>query len=134
MGRPSIYSEEVVAEILRRISAGESLVSVCRDDHMPHRDTVYDWLDQNADFSDRYARARARQADAVAEMAVEEALQAEDPQMGRLAFDARKWWAAKVAPTKYGDRTVMSGDASAPISQEIRIITGVPRLEDDAPP
>lgn len=104
MGRPSIYSEEVAAEIMRRISAGESLVSICRDERMPCRDTVYDWLDSDAAFSDRYARARERQAHAIAEQAVEDAQAASDPQLGRLAFDARKWFAAKVAPKVYGDK------------------------------
>lgn len=44
------------------------------------------------------------QAHAVAEKGYHDALIAEDAQKGRLAFDAAKWFAAKLAPKVYGDK------------------------------
>lgn len=69
IGRPSLYTEELAEEILERIAAGESVTSICRDEHMPDRSTVFEWADPEcpttevpADFSDRYKRARRNQA------------------------------------------------------------------------
>jgi hypothetical protein len=68
MGRPTIFNEEVAAEIERRLARGQSLKRMCAEqDHLPHRDTVNDWLDKYPDFSDRVASARARGAHALIE-------------------------------------------------------------------
>lgn len=50
------------------------------------------------------ARAREAQAHAIAEMALEEAVNAKDAGLARLAFDARRWFAGKMMPRTYGDR------------------------------
>jgi hypothetical protein len=39
----STYTPEIAAEILRRLSEGETLVAICREDGMPGRSTVHDW-------------------------------------------------------------------------------------------
>lgn len=129
-GRPSLYKPETVAEILKRISNGESLRKITRDDHMPHMDTVYLWLLKHPEFSDQYARAREEQAETLADEII--ALADEDPiqvvddkgvarvdsawvtwQKNRV--DARKWVASKLKPKKYGDRTTLAGDAENPV-------------------
>lgn len=43
MARPSKFSEEVLQEICHRMSQGEPLAVICRDDHMPGVTTVHDW-------------------------------------------------------------------------------------------
>lgn len=110
IGRPSKYSQELVNEICRRIAEGESLRQICRDNDMPSAETVRVWLLEKEEFSAQYARAREAQADLLAEQTVEIA---DDPKSGvdavsvahaRLRIDARKWYAGKVAPKKYGDK------------------------------
>lgn len=103
-GRPSSYTPEMGAEICRRIGDGESLRSICRADGIPHMATVFRWLEADAAFREQYARARERQAHVMAEMAVEDATTAADAQLGRLAYDARKWFAGKLLPKVYGER------------------------------
>jgi len=46
-GRPSIYSNELRDEICRRLADGESLRSICRDDHIPSRPTIARWAYEN---------------------------------------------------------------------------------------
>ena len=59
MGRPSIYTTELADEICTRLANGESLRSICRDDHIPARITVVDWIIKNREgFADQYAHAR----------------------------------------------------------------------------
>lgn len=57
-GRPSIYSDELAAEICERLANDESLNTICRDDHMPTRQAVHEWIADDRDgFRDKYARA-----------------------------------------------------------------------------
>jgi hypothetical protein len=111
MGRSSIYSDELAAEICERLAAGESLNAICRDERMPSRKVIHEWVaDDRNGFRDKYARAREMQADHYADKIAEiadETKRSTAPdraQIGRLELDALKWSAAKLAPKKYGDR------------------------------
>ena len=86
------------------IGSGLTLQDICRLDDMPDRSTVYEWLGKYPELSDMYARAREERADMVADEIVMIADTADDPNKARVQIDARKWWAAKVNPKKYGDK------------------------------
>lgn len=62
MGRKSSFTKKVGDEICLRISQGESLRSICRDESMPPKVTVLRWLlsDQPlySGFRAQYAQAR----------------------------------------------------------------------------
>lgn len=58
---------EVADEICRRLGEGETLRNICRDEHMPARRTVYDWIDQFPEFAKQLEVARQIGADAIAE-------------------------------------------------------------------
>jgi hypothetical protein len=103
-GRPSDYTPALATEICERmIESDHGLEQVCAADDMPHVSTVYRWLQAHADFREQYTRAREAQGHVQAERALRDALTADDPQKGRLKFDARKWAASKLAPKQYGD-------------------------------
>lgn len=67
MARPSKRSPQVEDEICRRLSEGETLRAICRDEGMPPWRSVYDWIAQDEGFAARFARAREVGADAIAE-------------------------------------------------------------------
>jgi hypothetical protein len=138
MGRPTKYSPEITAEILTRITEGESLRSIVKDAHMPPQATVYEWLVAKPDFAEQYAYARDQQAETLADEII--ALADEKPQEvtddkgnGRIdngwvtwqknRVDARKWVASKLKPKKYGDRVTHAGDAENPL--EIKASTEI---------
>lgn len=112
MGRPSSYSTEVADMICAEIAQGAALYKLCERDDMPDNATVYRWLEQHAEFRDKYARARDQQQDREVDHIVVIADEAEDANLARLRIDARKWRASKLAPKKYGDKveTVHSGE------------------------
>lgn len=104
---------------------GESLRTICLADDMPTRSTVHLWLAKHQEFSDRYAIARARQADTIFDEILDIAddgsndwMQRHDDEGGnigwkengeaiarsRLRVDVRKWMAGKLRPKKYGDK------------------------------
>jgi hypothetical protein len=141
MGRPSDYSEAVADAICERLADGESLRAICADEAMPHRATVFRWLEAHPAFRDQYARAREEQAEALADEIVgiadeectmvrgskhpnakadddgdlEVAFDATAVARNRLRVEARKWVASKLKPKKYGDRMTHAGDADAPV-------------------
>ena len=141
MGRPSIYTPALAAEICSRLAEGESLRSICRDDAMPSIPSVFLWLSQKPDFSEQYTRAREEQADVHADAIV--AIADETPEIEEVVdrhgnvvdmklhsayvqwqknrIDARKWVASKLKPKKYGERVQVAGDAESPIKIEAEV-------------
>lgn len=66
MARPTVYTKEVADEICQRIAAGESLRTICADEHLPAKSTFLMWLGQAEPpegLLDQYARARDIQID-----------------------------------------------------------------------
>lgn len=152
MGRPTIFSLEMASIILGRLANGESLRSVCRDEAMPDRSTVYGWaLDNIEGFSSQYARAREMQAHALADDILEIAddgtndwMRRNDPenpgwqangehlQRSKMRQDARKWNAAKILPKVYGDRVQQEhvGPDGGPVKFEtVRRVIVDPKAE-----
>lgn len=71
MARPSLYTPELVATIAERLSNGEPLAKICREEGMPHPSTVRDWMATHPDVSRAIARAREDGHDALAQEALE---------------------------------------------------------------
>jgi hypothetical protein len=121
-GRPTSYTEGKAQEICMMIEQGMTLTSICNLPDMPHISTVYDWQELFPEFGERYARARARQADTLASRVLDEAMTSHDAQIGRLRMDALKWTASKLAPKKYGDKVEIESNAN----QNFKISFSVP--------
>jgi hypothetical protein len=142
VGRPSSYTEQIGDAICERIADGESLRSICTDEDMPNKATVFRWLAANDQFRDQYARAREVQADslfddilAIADDRSNDWVEkrgsdgevigwqenGEALRRSVLRVDARKWMAGKLQPKKYGDKQQMevTGKDGAPIEQAL---------------
>ena len=127
-GRPTDYSAELATSICEKLAEGKSLRGICADESMPAESTVRKWaIEDREGFYAQYARARETQADVLAEEIVQisdeqavcysETGNAFDPDVNRdrLRIDARKWFASKVAPKKYGDKLELAGNPENPI-------------------
>lgn len=66
MGRVTTFTQEKADEIARRLSEGEPLAQICRDDGMPDRTTVYRWGEADPEFAQHIARARDNGHDVIA--------------------------------------------------------------------
>lgn len=107
-GRPSEYTAEQADSLCAWVAEGRSLRSWCRQNDRDAQ-TVYRWLRENKDFHTRYARAHEDRADSLADEIVEIADESqfgtlEQIQAARLRVDARKWIAAKLRPSKWGEQ------------------------------
>ena len=120
------FTEEQTAqikeEICQRVSGGETLRSICREEGKPSWVTIYRWIELDEEFKLRFARARDLGFDAIAEEALEiantpcEGIKYEDGPMGskqvredmlghrKLQIETRLKLLAKWSPKKYGER------------------------------
>ena len=151
MGRPTEFSDEVADANLERIAGGESLVSVCRSDDMPHRATVFRWIadPSRPEFRDMYARAREAQAEYMADEILEiaddsshdvktierkgelvEVVDHDVVQRSKLRVDTRKWLLSKLAPRKYGDKLELGSDPDKPVVTRIERVIVDPANRD----
>lgn len=131
-GRPTVMTLEVKDTIIRRVTTGEGITRMCREDPaLPNQGTVYEHLAKDRVFAERYARAKEAQMDAMAEEIMDIAddgsndtytdaegfdhVNYDHIQRSKLRVDTRKWLMAKLAPKKYGEKQEITvGPKEAP--------------------
>ena len=136
------YSPELVASILDRVANGEPLSRVCSGNDAPTRKSFFEWVIKYPEIKEQYEMAIAMRADLYAEQTV--AISDEDiatvirgddgetevvfdstaVARNRLRVDARKWYASKLAPKKYGDRVEQVHSGAIGIGQVLAELDG----------
>ena len=116
VGRPTKYSSEIAEEICVRLAMGESLIKICKDQHMPHRKTVMYWAyTPNHEFCDTYKRAREMQQehflDEIIEIADDSSQDFENGEFNRehvqrskLRIETRRWIMERLGQKLYGNK------------------------------
>lgn len=136
MGRPTLYNDVLLDQIVERLAGGEPMAQICRDEGMPTARTVRNWMNTRGEsvFS---AIAGARE-DGEDWLAAECLLIADTPRLGivekhemvegqmvlterkaedmlghrRLQIETRLKLLAKWNPKKYGEKLDLSGTVS----------------------
>jgi hypothetical protein len=108
-GRPSLYSAELVETIADRLSKGEPMAVICRDEGMPAYRTVKDWMDSRPEVSAVIARAREEGFDVIATDCLE------------IADDARNDWMERAADE--GDAVALQFNGEHVQRSKLRIET-----------
>lgn len=122
-GRPSKFTPEIAAEICARLSKGEPMAVICRDEGMPSVQTVSEWRGKDETFSGSIARAREEGFDALAAQCLDiadetsndtvtvgsdenarEAANTEWIARSKLRIETRLKLLAKWDPKRYGER------------------------------
>lgn len=131
MGRTSTFTQEIADEICERLSKGEPLAQICRDEHMPAARTISDWKEAHEEFGTEFGRARDDGFDAIALQALDIADEtAKDAHKGkageaipnnewiarsRLRVETRLKLLAKWDPRRYGDKQLLGSDPDNPL-------------------
>jgi hypothetical protein len=112
----SRYNPELASTILTRVSEGETLRQVARDEGVPES-SIRQWIRSDIDgLAARYAQARTMQIDSWADEIVTVAYDLTiDPAEKRVRCDQLRWLLSKLAPTRYGERLLVAGDAENPV-------------------
>ena len=128
-GRPTRYTDAIAEEICQRLSEGEPLAQICRDDHMPQRRTVYGWETTQEGLKAHIARAREDGYDAIAQRLRETARGAgestDDVQRDKLIVDTDLKLLAKWSK-RYGDRQQLGFDPDSKLPESITVNFNVP--------
>lgn len=129
MGRHIFYTPELGETICARLMDGESLRAICLSDDMPNRGTVVRWMEGDAEFAAKCARARVLQADLMDDMILDTALActSETAAADRVKIGAFQWRAARLMPKVYGDKQMHTGPDGGPAV--LNFFSGVPRPE-----
>ncbi|MDQ0558695.1 hypothetical protein QO004_000470 [Rhizobium mesoamericanum] len=151
MSRLSDYTEELASKICEMIADGKSLRSICRDEGMPSKSTVFGWLadERYSSFRTKYALAREAQADTLFDEMLdiaddgsndwmekkfgEETRWVENGEAMRrsdIRIKTRQWMAAKMRPKVYGDRLDLDVNAKVGFVVGARPVTEEQWLEE----
>ncbi len=111
---------------------------------MPSTDTIYKWRYRHSEFADKYALAKAKQAELMAEQLIDIAdegindtyiddygkqqIDTDVIARSRLRVDTRKWYASKLAPKIYGDQVNQVQKENEDLKKELEEL----RLQLDA--
>lgn len=139
MPAETTFTQEVADIICERIADGESLRSICQDEELPNKSTVFRWLEEQPAFATKYAHAREAQADSLFDDMLSIADNAENDWMekhfgedsrwvengevlrrSQLRISTRQWMAAKLRPKKYGEKisAELTGADGGPIEMK----------------
>lgn len=122
MGRPSKYTTELGDDICELIATTEMSLHKIAKKFNVSPSSIFKWLSENSEFSDKYARAKEMQAELFASQIIDiadERSNDSDPENGnvyvqrdRLRVDSRKWIVSKLLPKKYGDKVSVDNNIS----------------------
>jgi hypothetical protein len=152
MGRKSTFNQKDAAEIAARLSKGEPLAVICRDEWLPHDNTVRDWAAADPEFAVAIARAREAGFDQIALDALAiadevrfdtkagpndtEQCNSEWISRSKLRVETRLKLLAKWDPKRYGDKTTteLTGPNGGPIQTEATAneLASLPKEKRDA--
>jgi hypothetical protein len=119
MGRHSEFTQEIADEICTRLSKGEPLAVICRDEDMPSVSTVNNWKAASEPFSVAIARAREEGFDQIAADCLDIADESNNDTLytengdrpnaewiarSKLRIETRLKLLAKWDPKRYGER------------------------------
>jgi hypothetical protein len=147
----AIKKREVVDAIFAGISLGKSARAMCVEVGISQR-VLWKWLASDEELMRQYQRAKELCVDAYAEEIIEisdegsrdtyvdekgrEVINREVIARAQLRIDARKWYAARLAPRKYGDKlpvTHEGGDARKSVVHNITIAFVAPEDRGNEP-
>jgi len=137
--RETDASPELLEAICAELSLGQSVRAACVGAGISQR-VLWDWLASDAELMRQYLRARELCIDAYAEEIIEisddasrdtyidekgeEVIDREVIARSQLRIEARKWYASRLAPKKYGDKLSAASEGSEagkPIAHRIEV-------------
>jgi hypothetical protein len=126
-GAPTVKTPEILEAILAGISLGKSARTMCIEVGISQR-VLWNWLANDQELLRNYLRAKELCVDAYAEEIIEisddgsrdtylddkgrEVVNRDVIARAQLRIDARKWYAARLAPKKYGDKLPVTHEAA----------------------
>lgn len=124
MARPSKYSQKLAEAICEAIADGASMREVCQRKGMPDRRTVERWMEADAGFAAKCARAREEQAEfhhAEMDDIERRTLAGElSPKAASVVLTNKRWRMEKLKPKVYGQRLALDHDVVGNLADRLK--------------
>lgn len=144
MGAPKKYTDDHFMALFAQMADGKSLRSICAQDGMPHKKTVFERLAADPELKAKYMLAREMQAEALFDELLDIAddgsndyhenakgeivLNSEHISRSRLRVDTRKWSISKILPNRFGDKLDVTSDGET-INAPTHIVLTAPDVD-----
>lgn len=131
-GRPTMFTPAVRKAIVKYLESGMTYLDIQERPFMPHRCTILRWQDENQEFHDICARARARGLALLAEenirIADAPAFDKVDVMRAELRIRTRQWTMERMAPKQWGPKqeSTLKHEPSAVFLEALKAITPEP--------
>jgi hypothetical protein len=104
---PQEQRDAILTRVCERIAEGESLRTICKDEDMPNRNTINEWIGASPQWATKCALAREAQGDVMDEKQMDTLADMRsgviDADVGRVEIAVYQWRAKKLRPRVYGD-------------------------------
>lgn len=133
---PTKKTKALCDEIIRRLSDGETLRSICRLDGFPHFSTFHDWRHADPELDKQYVAAKQAGYDAIADDCLDiadngtndytadvdgnQVLDRDHIQRSKLRVDTRLKLLAKWYPAKYGDKLALEHSTTDSLAERLK--------------
>lgn len=141
LGRKATYNLAKAKRLCGYISLGYSLRKACEQEGMPSCGQVYEWKRKYPDFAQMFEEAQFERGltlgDKIGDVA-EQVLSGEvEPNAGRVAIDAYKFTAARLASRTWGERQTVEINTNISIKAALeeaqsRVIEGIAYDKQDS--
>jgi hypothetical protein len=103
MAPPSIRTDEMIEEIIERVSVGQTMTAICRDDHLPTLRAIQKWRRKDAELDARMFNAELRGIMVHADIAADVQLRIAN---GEMECDAKQLQAMVTAANNLGHQAL----------------------------
>lgn len=117
--RKIAMTAERAEEVINKIYLGLSLRGIFNNDSAEMR-KFYEYLTENPELQQQYDRAQTAKAELLVDEIIEIADNEFDPNRARVQVDARKWYASKMRPEKYGERIDVNVTEKVDLTKALR--------------
>ena len=129
-----IDKQKIQDNIINEMIKGNSINSICKLKSYPEQKTIYNWLNSDKDFLQKYTHAREQQAQFYAEKITNVVQELKDSSehsreltdIARLEIDSYKWIASKLLPKVYG-----SNQSQTNIQVNVSPVTGMQIIDEN---
>lgn len=123
LGAPEREYDEVIGlKVIESVGQGFSITKACKE-HGICLDILYQWIDSDKNFAERYRRAKQGMAQALVDEMVEstKTLDNESALVGRVKAQVFQWVAARYSPSDFSDtrKIELSGEVHHKHSHEL---------------
>ena len=113
-------TDTLIESLETKLMNGKTLTSICQAKDMPSLSTVYNWIKENKEFSNKISQARKIGCQYYLDKMIDEleTTSSKEVHLVREKLHHYRWLASKLLPSLYGDKQEIIQDTKVQITWE----------------